>query len=132
MDTDRGKGATEDHAVAESKLAYYACGMLNMPLDVMQEAYSQEVSSVGFWPGSDDFPNAMFYSYCYPTPDAFKEQSVFPEKAFWEDTLGEFVLLYDDVIATEDPAATLMDFLQTTYEAAANTGNWDRSFLERK
>lgn len=106
-------------------------GMPNMPLDVMQEAYSKEVSSVGFWPGSPEFPQAIFYAYCYPSPEAFAQQPIKPEQAFWSSDLGEYVLLYDDVINSEDPEKTLMDFLETTYVAAAETGDWDRKALER-
>lgn len=107
-------------------------GMPNMPLDVMQEAYSQEVSSAGFWPGADSFPEAIFYSYAYPNPADFSNQKVLPEQAFWYKDLGEFVLKYDDVRKSSNPEKTLMDFLESTYVAAANTGNWDRENLELK
>ncbi len=106
-------------------------GMPNMPLDVMQEAYSHEVSSVGFWPVSKEFPEPAYYSYCYPTPDTFGQQPVLPKAAFYSNAMGEFFLKYSDVIASEDPDDTLLQFLQTTYNAAANTGNWDRKALER-
>jgi hypothetical protein len=105
-------------------------GAPNIPLKVMQEAYSHEVSSCGFWPGSEQFPHPAFYAYCYPTPAAFAEQKIEPEKAFYSKEMGEFFLLYDDVRQSSDPAATLMRFLNSTYEAAANTGNWDRKALE--
>ena len=105
-------------------------GMPNIPLEVMQEAYSHEVSSAGFWPGNPSFPEAAFYSYCYPTPNAFKEQTVEPSAAYYHEELGEFVLPYEAVQQAENPDKTLMRFLQTTYEAAANTGNWNRSALE--
>jgi hypothetical protein len=105
-------------------------GMPNMPLEVMQEAYSQEVSSAGFWPGSKDFPQAVFYAYCYPTPEAFSRQNILPEQAFFSEEMGEFFLAYDVVQKSDDPEGMLMDFLQSTYEAAANTGNWDRDNLE--
>lgn len=72
----------------------------------------------------------FFYSYCYPTPEGFKNSRVLPEATFWSDDLGEFILKYDDVISTTDPAKTLMAFLESTYEAAANSGNWDRENLE--
>ncbi|HAA14413.1 MAG TPA: hypothetical protein DCE41_23120 [Cytophagales bacterium] len=107
-------------------------GMPNMPLDVMQEAYSQEVSSAGFWPGGDAFPVPIFYSYCYPSPEEFAKASVAPKEAFWSPEMGEFVLKYEDVRASPDPEATLMDFLRTTYAAAADTGNWDRAALEKR
>lgn len=105
-------------------------GVPNMPLDVMQEAYSQEVSSAGFWPGSADFPTPIFYAYCYPTPEAFSRQSVLPKEAFWSNDLGEFMLPYDVVQQADNPEAVLMDFLQSTYEAAADTGNWSRGELD--
>ncbi len=105
-------------------------GMPNMPLRVMQEAYSHEVSSAGFWTGNDAFPYPAFYSYCYPTPDDFGEQIVQPADAFYSKEMGEFFLKYDDVIGSVNPSATLMQFLQTTYDAASVTGNWDRKALE--
>lgn len=105
-------------------------GMPNMPDDVMQEAYSHEVSSCGFWPGSEAFPNPAFYAYCYPTPEAFGSQPVKPAEAFYSKEMGEFFLLYDDVIKADDPEKYLLEFLQSTYEAAAITGNWDRHTLE--
>jgi hypothetical protein len=105
-------------------------GAPNMPDNVMQEAYSHEVSSAGFWPGSADFPFPAFYAYCYPTPPAFGTQPVKPEAAFYSRDMGEFFLKYEDVIAADNPETTLLAFLHSTYEAAANTGNWDRQNLE--
>ncbi|HEY4061017.1 MAG TPA: DUF5996 family protein [Puia sp.] len=105
-------------------------GAPNMPLEVMQEAYSHEVSSCGFWAGNDTFPHPAFYSYCYPTPDSFKDQPVKPEQAFYNKDLGEFILRYDDVRNASDPESFLIDFLQSTYAAAANTGHWDRGSLD--
>jgi hypothetical protein len=105
-------------------------GAPNMSLAVMQEAYSHEVSSCGFWGGSDDFPYPAFYAYCYPTPTAFGEQSVKPAAAFYSKEMGEFFLKYEDVANAPDPETCLLEFLQSTYEAAANTGNWDRNSLE--
>ncbi|XZF16239.1 DUF5996 family protein [Chitinophagaceae bacterium MMS25-I14] len=105
-------------------------GAPNMPLDVMQEAYSHEVSSCGFWAGNDSFPHPVFYAYCYPTPDAFKDQPVAPDQAFYSPEMGEFLLRYDDVRTAADPEEYLMSFLQSTYEAAATTGNWNRVNLE--
>ena len=102
-----------------------------MPLDVMQEAYSQEVSSAGFWPGSKDFPTPAFYAYSYPTDPKFGEQKVLPEQAFYSAEMGEFFLKYEDVQQADNPEKMLHDFLQTTYEAAANTLNWDRKALEK-
>jgi hypothetical protein len=105
-------------------------GAPNMPLKVMQEAYSHEVSSCGFWAGNESFPDPVFYAYCYPAADAFSQQQVKPEQARFNPDLGEFVLKYEDVRKAADPEAYLMDFLQSTYEAAANTGKWDRDALD--
>jgi hypothetical protein len=106
-------------------------GMPNMPLEVMQEAYSQEVSSAGFWPGSKDFPTPVFYSYCYPTPKSFSQQSVVPEEAFYSEKMGEFFLPYEVVQKADHPEEVLMSFLESTYVAAAVTGKWDRASLEK-
>ncbi|MDC8003216.1 DUF5996 family protein [Aureisphaera galaxeae] len=106
-------------------------GMPNMPLEVMQEAYSQEVSSAGFWPGSKDFPFPAFYAYAYPSDQRFGEQKVEPKEAFYSPDMGEFFLKYEDVQRSEQPEKMLYDFLQTTYEAAANTSKWDRVSLEK-
>lgn len=100
-------------------------GMPHMPDDVMQEAYSHEVSSAGFWPGSRDFPMPVFYSYCYPTPAAFAEQPVEPTEAFYSAEKGEFFLPYEAVQRSDNPSATLLRFLRSTYRAAAVTGHWD-------
>ena len=105
-------------------------GMPNMPLEVMQEAYSHEVSSCGFWPGSEDFPQPAFYAYCYPTPEDFGRQTVLPAEAFYSEEMGEFFLPYEAVQKSPNPQEALMNFLQSTYEAAAITGNWDRASLE--
>jgi hypothetical protein len=105
-------------------------GAPNMPAAVMQEAYSHEVSSCGFWPGSEQFPHPVFYSYCYPTPPEFSQQTAKPNEAFYSNEMGEFMLLYEAVQRSDDPEDTLMQFLQSTYAAAANTGHWDRKALE--
>ncbi len=96
-----------------------------------REAYSHEVSSVGFWPGSGDIPDAAFYSYAVPAPQGFKDKQVRPDSAGYNKQLGEFLLMYDDVRKTESPVTALLDFCQSTYEAAATLGNWDRAALER-
>lgn len=106
-------------------------GMPNMSLEVMQEAYSQEVSSAGFWPGSKDMPMPAFYAYAYPSDASFGKQKVLPEEAFYSEEMGEFFLKYEDVRTAENPEKNLYDFLQTTYEAAARTSNWDREKLEK-
>lgn len=102
----------------------------HMPAKVMKEAYSHEVSSCGFWPGNNSFPEPVFYAYCYPTPDAFAKQAVSPEAAYFNQDLGEFILNYADVKNADDPESFLTEFLQSTYDAAANTGNWDREALD--
>ena len=78
-------------------------GMPNMPLKIMQEAYSQEVSSCGFWPGGDSFQEPIFYSYCYPTPNTFASSEIVPKEAFWSNEMGEYVLKYDDVRQSASP-----------------------------
>lgn len=98
----------------------------NMPLKVMQEAYSHEVSSCGFWPGADAFPHPAFYSYCYPAPENFGKQQVTPPEAFYSGEMGEFLLTYEVVQGSINPEETLLQFLQSTYNAAAKTGNWDK------
>ena len=107
-------------------------GMPNMPLEVMQEAYSQEVSSAGFWPGSQDFPFPVFYAYAYPSAPTFSAQPIKPTQAFYSQDLGEFLLKYGDLLQSNDPDQTLLDFLQSTYIAAANSANWDRKRLEKQ
>lgn len=107
-------------------------GVPNMPLEVMQEAYSHELTSAGFWPGSADSPMPAFYAYAYPSDPNFGEQKVLPTEAFYSTEMGEFFLKYEDVQQAEDPEGMLMAFLQSTYEAAANTLNWNRNKLELK
>jgi hypothetical protein len=97
---------------------------------VMQEAYSHEVSSAGFWPGDARLDHAAFYSYAYPVPEGFATREVRPTGAFFSQQLGEFLLPYDVVRTAPDPDAALMAFLQSTYEAAAETAHWDRAALE--
>jgi hypothetical protein len=106
-------------------------GVPNFPDWVAREAYSHEVSSAGFWPGGSgvDFP--AFYSYAYPAPDGFRDADVGPQGASFSDALGEFVLPYDEVRLASSPDDALLEFLQSTYVAAAGLGSWDRSALER-
>ena len=106
-------------------------GIPNLPDWVTREAYSHEVSSCGFWPGGGSVPSAAFYSYAYPEPTGFSLARVRPGAAFYSGELREFVLPYDVVRESDSPDDTLLDFLQTTYEAAADLGKWDRSSLER-
>ena len=96
-----------------------------------REAYSHEVSSVGWWPGGGEFDAPMFYAYAAPEPPGFRESEVRPAQAFYNAQLGEFLLPYDAVRTADDPAAALLEFAQSTYEAAANLGHWDRPALER-
>jgi len=106
-------------------------GIPNLPDAVAQEAYSHEVSSAGFWPGGGgpiEYP--AFYSYAYPAPEGFAEVKVTPAEAFFSKELSEFVLPYDAVRGASDPGAALMEFLQSTYDAAANLAKWDRKALE--
>jgi hypothetical protein len=98
---------------------------------VMREAYSHEVSSAGFWPGGNGIDYPAFYSYAYPVPPDFHSRAVRPEAAFFGDALGEFLLPYEAVRTAADPDAALMEFLQSTYEAAAESAHWDRASLER-
>ena len=95
----------------------------------MQDAYSHEVSSAGFWPGGNGV-DASFYSYAYPRPPGFKDARVLPDAAFYSDVLGEFLLPYDAVRRSPDPDATLLRFLGSTYDAAATQAQWDRAALE--
>jgi hypothetical protein len=106
-------------------------GVPNLPDWVTQEAYSHEVSSCGFWPGGGAISYPAFYSYAYPEPAGFAEAPVKPDAAFYSTDLREFILPYDVVQQSTSPDKTLLDFLQTTYEAAANLANWDRMSLER-
>jgi len=97
---------------------------------VVREAYSHEVSSAGFWPGGGPIDYAAFYSYAYPAPDGFASAPVRPAQAFFSREVGEFILPYDAVRTAPDPNTALMDFLQSTYAAAADLGKWDRANLE--
>ena len=103
--------------------------MPGLPDRVTRDAYSHEVSSCGFWPGAPGI-EPMFYSYAYPEPPGYAQYSVAPAQASFNSTLGEFVLPYDAMRQSADPDATLLQFLQSTYEAAANCAHWDRVALE--
>jgi hypothetical protein len=98
---------------------------------ITREAYSHEVSSAGFWPGGGDIQGPAFYSYAAPEPSGFAQQHVRPAAAFYHPQLKEFLLMYDDLRASPSPEAALMEFLQSTYAAAADLGKWDRRALER-
>ena len=105
-------------------------GVPNLPDWIAQEAYSHEVSSCGFWPGGGPVPHAAFYSYAYPEPPGYADAQVRPAAALYSTDLREFLLPYDAVRRSASPDDTLLDFLQTTYEAAADLGKWDRAALE--
>ena len=105
-------------------------GIPNFPDDVAQEAYSHEVTSVGFWPGNRAAPAPIFYAYAYPTPEGFSSAGVDPDAAFWLDELAEFALPYAAVVAAEDPDALLLSFFESTHAAAAELAQWDRPSLE--
>ena len=107
-------------------------GIPNLPDRITREAYSHEVSSCGFWPGGGLIPYAAFYSYAYPEPAGFATARVRPEPAFYSGDLREFILPYDAVRESSSPDDTLLEFLQSTYEAAADLAKWDRASLERR
>jgi hypothetical protein len=104
-------------------------GIAHLPDAVTREAYSHEVSSAGFWPGGNGI-EPSFYSYAYPTPEGFAQASVRPAAARFSTELGEFLLPYEAVRMADDPEATLLAFLQSAYEAAADLAHWDRGLLE--
>jgi hypothetical protein len=106
-------------------------GVPHLPDWVTREAYSHEVSSCGFWPGGEAMPRPVFYAYAYPEPAGFREAAVRPDMARYDAGLSEFLLPYEELRRTADPDATLLAFLESTYEAAADNGAWDRRALER-
>jgi hypothetical protein len=101
-----------------------------LPDAVGREAYSHEVSSAGFWPGGGPIDYPAYYSYAYPEPEGFAAAAVQPAQAFYFKDYGQFILPYDAVRTAGDPDAALMAFLQSTYDAAADLGKWDRAALE--
>jgi hypothetical protein len=105
-------------------------GVPHLPDAVAHEAYSHEVSSAGFWPGSGAIDYPAFYCYAYPEPAGFRATKVRPDAAFFSEAVGEFILPYDAVRTADDPERALLDFLQSTYEAAAVSAKWDRDALE--
>ena len=106
-------------------------GAPNLALHVARESYSHEVSSCGFWPGNGGYGRAAFYSYAYPAPQGFAQAKIRPSAAFFDQSLGEFILPYDSVREAPSPRDSVLDFLQSSYEAAANLADWDRGALER-
>jgi hypothetical protein len=113
------------------RLAAPRTGGPNVADRVTLEAYSHEVSSCGFWPGGDGIETPAFYSYAYPEPSGFPDAPVRPNGAFYSKELGQFILPYDIVRQADAPDETLLEFLQSTYEAAATLARWDRAALER-
>ena len=105
-------------------------GVPNLPDRVAREAYSHEVSSCGFWPGGGAIAYPVYYSYAYPEPEGFAKAPIKPAAAFYNTDLREFILPYDEVRNANAPEDTLLDFMQTTYEAAADLARWDRASLE--
>ena len=105
-------------------------GVPHLPDAVAREAYSHEVSSCGFWPGGPGCEQAVFYAYAYPEPPGFRQTPVKPAQAGFDATMGEFILPYEAVRTAADPDAVLLDFLTTTYAAAADAAHWDRALLE--
>ncbi|WP_075351010.1 DUF5996 family protein [Algoriphagus marinus] len=112
------------------KAPVFEADVPNIPKAVMQESYSHEVFSVGFWLGNESFPTPSFYAYCYPNHPEFKEETVQPKEAYWSSDMGEFLLPYEVVQKSSNPEETLRSFLQSTYEAATKVGNWDRESLD--
>jgi hypothetical protein len=105
-------------------------GIPNCPDWIMRDAYSHELSSCGFWPGNDLLPYPAFYAYAYPEPLGFRTARVRPKEADYNTTLGEFILPYDAVRQSSSPDAAILEFVQSSYEAAASLGKWDRAALE--
>ncbi len=105
--------------------------MAGLPDFVVREAYSHEVASAGFWPGGMGF-DTVFYAYAYPEPPGYPKAAIRPRAAYYDDQMREFFLPYDAVRTAPSPPGALMDFLQSTYDAAADLGQWPRAELERQ
>ena len=106
-------------------------GVPHLPDWIVREAYSHEVCSAGFWPGGGAVSYPAFYSYAYPEPDGYRDAPVRLSAASYSSALREFILPYDVVRTTASPDEALLEFLESTYQAAADLGRWDRSALER-
>jgi hypothetical protein len=102
-------------------------GIPGLPDEVTREAYSHEEASVGFWPGDARYPKAAFYAYAYPSPEGIEKLTIEPSAARFEPSLGELILDYEDVRSAVDPAAMLMTFMRSSFDAFAQRGSWDRS-----
>jgi hypothetical protein len=107
-------------------------GVPHLPDAIAREAYSQEVSSLGFWPGNEAMPQALFYSYAYPEPKGFADAKIGPAGASYNSQLHEFVLPYETMRAMTSPDEALLEFAQSTYDAASTLAKWDRAALEEK
>jgi len=107
-------------------------GVPHLPDAITREAYSQEVSSLGFWPGNSAMPTPVFYSYAYPEPPGFAKAKIQPDAAVYQPKLHEFILPYDAVRTAENPDKALLEFAQSTYDAASKLAKWDRASLEEK
>lgn len=105
-------------------------GIPNLADWVAQEAYSHEVMSMGFWPGSQALPQASFYCYLYPEPQGYNKASILPEKAYYHNSLREFILPYSTVQQSDDPQGMLREFLRSTYKVGTSLAHWDRESLE--
>jgi len=112
--------------------AYSGGSAPNVHIHVMHEAYSHELIAAGFWLGSDDLPQAEFYSYAMPPPAGLADATIRPDSAQWVAARGEFILPYEAVRTAPDPAATLMSFLESTYDVSADLAKWDRTLLEER
>jgi hypothetical protein len=112
--------------------AYAGGSAPNVHIHVMHEAYSHELIAAGFWLGNDESPQPEFYSYAMPAPAGLANATIQPESAHWSTTRGEFILPYEAVRTAADPAATLLAFLQSTYDVSADLGGWDRPLLEER
>ncbi|MEP6694624.1 MAG: DUF5996 family protein [Chloroflexota bacterium] len=112
--------------------AYAGGSAPNVNIHVMHEAYSHELIAAGFWPGNPDAPQAEFYSYSMPAPAGVADGKIRPESAAWVKGRGEFILPYDALRTAADPDVALLDFLQSTYDVAADLGGWDRELLEER
>jgi hypothetical protein len=99
---------------------------------IQREAYSHEVISAGFWPGNGGYGEAAFYCYAAPVPGGLSEKKILPSAAFWDNNLGEFVFKYDDMRRQPSPDDALLEFIQSAYDAAADSAKWDRASLERR
>jgi hypothetical protein len=112
--------------------AYVGGSAPNVHIHVMHEAYSHELIAAGFWLGSEELPQPEFYSYAMPPPTRLSEATIRPDSAGWVAARGEFILPYEAVRTASDPAATLMSFLESTYDVSADLGKWDRTLLEER